>query len=404
MTHTEQDRKNILMIAYTYYEVDPRVIREAEAAVAGGFEVDFLALSKPGQTSTEVVRGVRLVRLNQAKYRGRSHWKYFVEYLKFFLRCFVKATALFAQRRYAVIHVNNMPDFLVFCTLIPKMFGAKIILDIHDPMPDTFISKFQDNARGFYYRLLLWQERLSVAYSDRLITVHDPVKNGILVKHGIPPESIEVIANFADQDLFPLRRSFSVDGPIRFLFHGTILERSGLRILMNALDKVRHKDRISVKIIGEGDFSSELTRLIRSLKLEDVVEFDNHIYPVHSLAEHIVDCNVGLVPFEVSAATMYALPLKLLEYLSMGLPVLTVRAYAVSYYFTDEDCMFFEANDPSSLGAMIDRIAENPNMLKHYRERSIALRPEFSWTGEQRKYVALLNRLSGIPEAVTLSA
>ncbi|MCC6365709.1 MAG: glycosyltransferase family 4 protein [Bryobacterales bacterium] len=399
MNHHPQRRKTVLMLAYTYYESDPRVIREAEAAVEGGFEVDFLALRKPGTPPEEMVRGVRVIRLPQGKYRGGGHLRYLTEYGQFFLRCFAKSTGLFFQRRYRAVHVNNMPDFLVFSTLVPRLFGSKVILDIHDPMPNTFASKFKGREGGFFYRLLLWQERLSAAYSSQVITVHHPVKEGILLKHGLAPEAIEVIANFADEKLFPLRERFHIEGKVRFVFHGTILERSGLRTLMTALAQVRHEDRIIVTIIGEGDFSAELQGLIHSLQLEHVVEFDNRSYPVHAIPERIAHCHVGLVPLEISSVTNYALPLKLLEYVSLGLPVVTVRSAAISYYFREEDCIFFDWNDPSSLSRALDRIAGNPDVLLRYRERSVALREQFSWGGEKKKYVALLRQLTGANES-----
>ncbi len=382
------------MVAYTYYELDPRVIRESEAAVDGGFAVDVLALRRPGTAPTEMVRGVRVIRLNQSKYRGKTRLKYLIAYLKFFLRCFVKCNSLFFQQRYSVIHVNNMPDFLVFSTIVPKLCGAKIILDIHDPMPNTFASKFKAGENGFFYRVLLWQERLSAWYSNQVITVHEPVKVGILLKHGLPPDSIEVIANFADEALFPLRETYSINGKIRFVFHGTILERSGLGILMTALASVRRKDRISVKIIGEGDFSQRLREMIGSMNLEEVVEFDNQSYDVHSISKRLDDCNVGLVPLEISSVTNFALPLKLIEYISIGLPVLTVRSYAISYYFSENDCIFFDWNDSESLSAAIDRIAENPEVLLRYRERAVALRDQFAWSVERNKYVNLLRKMS----------
>jgi glycosyltransferase involved in cell wall biosynthesis len=291
-----------------------------------------------------------------------------------------------------------MPDFLVFCTIVPRLFGAKVILDIHDPMPNTFASKFKGNENGFFYHALLWQEQLSAAYSSQVITVHHPVKDGILLKHGLAPDSIAVIANFADDELFQLRESYSADGKIRFVFHGTILERSGLKLLMNALAEVQHKDRISVKIIGEGDFSQTLKEMVEKLKLESVVDFDNHSYPAHSIPKLLGDCNVGLVPLEISSVTNYALPLKLVEYISMGLPVVSVRSAAISYYFNDEDCIFFDWDDPSSLSKVMDRIAEDPKILLRYRERALAIRHKFSWTGEKMKYVALLRRLSGVVE------
>lgn len=382
-------------MAYTYYEVDPRVIRAAEAAVEAGYNVDVLALRRPGQSSVESIRGVRLIRLNQSKFRGNKLFKYTASYLEFFLRCFLKSTALFLKNRYSVIHVNNMPDFLVFSTIIPRVLGAKVILDIHDPMPNTFASKFKGGEKGFYYKILLWQEKLSAAYSSQVITVHDPVKDGILVKHGLSPESIGVVANFPDPEVFPLRESFSIDGKVRFIFHGTILERSGLGMLMTAVSMVQQKEKIHVKIIGEGDYSQTLQESIRSLNLEEVVEFDNHGYEVHSISEKIGACNVGLVPLIISSVTNYALPLKLLEYISMGLPVLTVRSYAISHYLGEEDCIFFECNDPASLAAAMDRIAENPEILLQYRKRSLVLRERFTWPSEKAKYIALLQRLSG---------
>jgi glycosyltransferase involved in cell wall biosynthesis len=287
-----------------------------------------------------------------------------------------------------------MPDFLVFSTLVPRLFGTKVILDIHDPMPNTFASKFKGREGGIFYSVLLWQERLSAAYCSRVVTVHHPVKDGILLKHGLVPDSIEVIANFADGKLFPLRQSFAVNGKIKCVFHGTILERSGLGMLMTALAQVRHKDRITVKIIGEGDFSQTLKAMIDSLGLADLVEFDNRSYPVSSITEHLQDCNVGLVPLEISSVTNYALPLKLLEYISLGLPVVTVRSDAIRYYFSEDDCLFFQWDDPCSLSQTLDRIAENPDILLRYRERSVALRERFSWDGEKTKYVALLRELT----------
>lgn len=396
MTTPAGSSKRVLMVAYSYYESDPRVIREAEAARDGGFEVDFLALRKPGSAPVELLRGVRVVRINQEKYRGGGRMQYLLAYLLFFWECFLKGTYLFFTRRYRIIHVNNMPDFLVFSTIIPRLFGAKVILDIHDPMPNTFSSKFKGGEHGLYYWLLLWQERLSAAYSSRVITVHEPVKHSILVKHGLAPDSIGVIANFADQELFRLREPFAVGPKIRLVFHGTILERSGLRLLVHAVAKVRRKDKLALTIIGEGDFSQALEELIHSLGLDAVIDFDNRSYPVHAIPERIAECSVGLVPLEISSVTNFALPLKLLEYISLGLPVVCVRNEAIGYYFNEDDCMFFDSDDPNSLTAVLDRIAEDSECLLRYRERAVALRSRFAWSGEKQKYVTLLRDLAGV--------
>jgi glycosyltransferase involved in cell wall biosynthesis len=390
----------ILMIAYTDYGSDARVIRAAQAAATAGFEVDVLALRRAGDPPSEHMRGVRVFHLTQSRYRGRGHLRYLLAYLLFFWRCFLKTSFLFLKRRYRVIHVHNMPDFLVFCTVMPKILGAKVVLDIHDPMPNTFASKFRSGERGFFYRMLLWQELLSARYSDRVVTVHDPVKNGILVKHGLAAESIHVIANFPDTDLFACRATYQVDGQVRLAFHGTILERSGIRNLIIALSRVQHRERIRARIIGEGDFSAGLQRLIRDHALEDVVEFDNRFYPLYEIPSRIADCNVGIIPLEISSVTNYALPLKLLEYISMGLPVVSVRSAAICYYFREEDCLFYDWNDVESLRRLLDRLAEKPELLQRYRRRAVELRGKYSWNTERKKYIALLQDLIAKPKTV----
>jgi glycosyltransferase involved in cell wall biosynthesis len=386
--------KSVLMIAYTNYRTDPRVIRAAEAAVQAGFDVDFLALRREVDPDVEVIGGVRVIHLHQYRYRGGGLLRYMLAYLQFFVRCFFKATCLHLQKRYRVIHVNNIPDFLVFCTIVPRLMGARVILDIHDPMPNTFASKFKGGEHGFYFKLLLWQELASARYADQVITVHDPLKDLVLVKHGLPADSIRVIANFADGDLFRLRPDYEADGKLRMIFHGTILERYGLRTLLEAISKVESRDKISLRIIGEGDFSEELAGLIVSLKVGDIVKFENRIFPLHQIPEIIGDANLGLVPLEISSITNYAVPLKLLEYISMGLPVVTVRNAAIGYYFGDDDCLFYKPDDMESLRVLIDRVANDRDLLRRYRQKSIVLRDKFLWSNEKQKYIALLGELA----------
>jgi len=385
------------MIGYTNYYGDARVIREAEAAVLGGYEVDFLDLEYEDASAkchVETIRGVRVIHLRQKRYRGSAHGRYLFAYFDFFVRCALKSTVLYFRRKYRVIHVNNMPDFLVFCTVIPKLFGAKIILDIHDPMPNTFASKYKTGDSGFFYRLLLLQERLSAWYADAVLTVHDPVKEGVLVKHGIAPGSIQVIANFADDELFRLQKYPPINGKIRLVFHGTVLERYGFRNLMLALSEVRNRGKVAVRIIGEGDFSTELVRMIDSLGLGDMVQFDRKIYPLREIPAELADCNLGLVPLEMSSITNYILPLKLLEYTSLGIPVITVRSAAIGHYFGEDDCLFYQPDDPESLRVILDKVAENPGILLKYRERALAIREKFLWSKERLKYIALLHKLS----------
>jgi glycosyltransferase involved in cell wall biosynthesis len=394
MTENRGRQPAILMIAYTNYETDPRVIRAAEAAADAGFSVDCLTLARTGQSAEQTIHGVRVIRLPQKRYRGRSRVGYLLAYLEFFCRCFVASTRLHGSRRYDVIHVNNMPDVLVFSVIIPRLLGAKVILDIHDPMPETFNAKYATGGRNPSYAALLYLERASVAFATRTLTVNHPVRDGILLKHGYSQGAIDVVANFADERLFKPIAYPPIDQCVRFVFHGTILERYGFRTLVDAVAKMRRRHLIKVRIIGEGDFSAGLRLLIESNGVADTIEFVNRVYPVQEIPTLLEDCHVGLVPLDITPISNFALPLKLIEYTCLGLPSVTVISTAISYYFRSDECLLYRPGDSSGLAAILDGIAEDPSRLEPYRQQLLAARTRMSWAKEKERYVDILRQLS----------
>jgi len=385
--------KRILMIAYTNYTTDARVIKEAEAAVKNGFYVDFLCLRRENEDQKEQINHVNVTRVKQLRYRGKSNARYMMSYLEFLIRCLFKISVLFIKNRYGVIHINNMPDFLVFSAIIPKLFGAKIILDIHDPMPTTLLTKFKVNRTSTKYKLLLWQEKLSSKFADRVITVHEPIKQDVLVKDGIPEEKIDVVANFADDKLFHLNNGYSLKNPIKLIFHGTITERTGLHGVLSALKKIKNKQNFHFKIIGEGDFSQQLKRLIKQLELQNTVDFENKFYLYDELPGIIKTYHIGLVTYELSPATDYMLPVKMLEYISLGIPFITIPNKAITYYLNDDECFLYDPDNLLSLTDLLDKLSKNPELILEKREKIIAIRQRFLWSNEQQKYLRLINHL-----------
>lgn len=383
------------MMAYTYYENDPRVIRAAEAARDGHFQVDVIALRRVGQPPVETIRGIRVFRI-QSRYRGSSLLRYSLEYGGFFVRCAMLSMRLVRTMRYRLVHVHNMPDALVFAAWLPKLCGAKVLLDIHDPMPETYESKFHRFTSRVLHKALLLQEHLSVAFADKTITVSDPVRDGILLKRGYRPERIDVIANFADGELFKPITYPHLDGIIRFVFHGTILERYGLRTLLEAISQVSQRERIRVRIIGEGDFSPALRKLITNYGLSESIEFLNQAYPLHDIPQMLSDCHVGLVPLDIGTSTVanFALPLKLVEYTCLGLPSISVRNAAIDYYFSSDECLFFTSGNAAELAARIEEVADNPARLMTIRNKLELVRGRLLWSKEKAKYIELLQNLT----------
>jgi glycosyltransferase involved in cell wall biosynthesis len=287
-----------------------------------------------------------------------------------------------------------MPDFLVFSAVFAKLTGAKIILDIHDPMPRIYMTKFPGSGRKRLYHLILWLEKLSAAFADKVLTVHEPVKRDILLRDGIPAGKISVVANFADDRIFAVHDPYTIDLPLRMIYYGTVSARFGFEGVLSAIRRVRQRDKLYFKIIGKGDYEATLRERIGALGLGAVVEFENTSYPLRQLPEIIGRYHLGLVPYSPSTATDYMLPVKLMELLAMGIPAITVPNTAIRYYLDERLYFGYDPRNMDTLTLLIDRILDDPSLLLGKREAVLSESARYLWKNERFKYLDILAQLS----------
>ena len=190
----------ICMVVFSSYPIDVRVRREAEALTKEGMRVDVICRTSRGELAKEDVRGVMTYRVKLNRRRS-GKFGYMWEYFYFFMRAFIKVSMLNISHRYDIIHVHNMPDFLVFTSIIPKLFGTKVILDLHDPMPELFAALFKTNGDHYSIKLLKKIEKSSIKYSDLVITPNIAFKK-IFISRKCPPAKVNIIMNSPDENVF----------------------------------------------------------------------------------------------------------------------------------------------------------------------------------------------------------
>lgn len=386
---------NVAMIAYTYYSTDSRVRREAEALIDAGCNVDFIALRRPDEPETELVNGVKIYHIAQERYRGNSNIKYILAYISFFIKSSFKILFLHMDKHYKLIHINNMPDFMVFTALIPKLSGTKLILDVHDNMPELFSTKFHLSNNHWLIRFLKIQELLSAKFVDAVIAVHQLQKE-LLIKHGIPGEKIEIVMNVADKKIFYPRNIENDESRNKFVlvYHGTVARRHGCNVLIKAIDIVKEKlPSIRLNIYGEGDALNDVINLTNELGLSDYIHFSNGFVSLNELPDLLAKADIGIVPNIRDIYTNYMLPVKLLEYVTMKIPVIASQIKTIEYYFDSSQVRYFEPEDENSLAKAILDMYYNPSKRKTYSENASRFEKKYNWEQQKRIYFRLVKKL-----------
>jgi glycosyltransferase involved in cell wall biosynthesis len=126
----------VCMIGYASYGSGARIRQYATALAQRGDSVDVIALRRQGGPAFEVVDGVNLYRIQEREVNERSSLDYLLRTLRFFLAAALLLARKHLSSPYNVLYIHSVPDFQVFAALVPKLLGARIILDIHDILPE----------------------------------------------------------------------------------------------------------------------------------------------------------------------------------------------------------------------------------------------------------------------------
>jgi glycosyltransferase involved in cell wall biosynthesis len=384
----------ICMVAYTHFPTDSRVRREAEALIERGDTVDVICLGEKGELNPEYKNGVRMIKIFLPRYRGSNKGNYIISYLYFFWVALLKLIWLHLKYSYQVIQVHTMPDFLVFTTIIPKLLGAKILLDVHDLMPELYQTKFGSKGRGTLIHFITWVERCSIGFADRAMAVSKPHLNA-LISHGNPESKFITFLNLPDTKFSSYRipaisRS---DGRYKIIYHGAVSGRYELALVIQALATIKNKiEGLEFRIIGQGEELPQLSRLVNDLSMRDCVIIQDWMLQ-EEFIPIILDSDVGIVPLKDDVFTKHALPVKLLEYVALGKPVICSRTEAIQAYFDDSMIQYFTPGSIAELAENIYHLYKNPEMREQLMRNADRFNRDYSWEKQKQLYFRTVDEL-----------
>ncbi len=393
--------RGVAVLAHAYYEEDSRVRREAEALVRAGRPVDVFALRRPGEPPVGALDGVAIHRLDVRRHQGAGIAVYLLEYLDFFARATLALARAHRARRFGLVHVDSLPDFLVFAAVPLKLAGVPLLLDLHEAMPEFFRARFPHRASRLAHGLLRLQERASIAVADAVLTVNDALRDR-LVALGTPAEKVTVILNTPDVALFDPAahaiRPFMADGVLRLVYAGALTPTYEIDVAIEALVTLadtRPRLPIVLEIYGRGDAEAALRARAAELGVVDRVRFHGRV-PLEAVPAAIAGADIGLAPTRQTEFTDFSLSTKLFEYGAMGKPAVASALPTVARYFGPETIATYRPGDPADLARVVIALVEDEPARAARVAATAARARELDWNGEARRYRAIVERLIGL--------
>jgi len=391
--------KRVAMVTFSPYPGDPRPRRAVKALVEEGATVDLICLESNNSLRREKLQGINVLRL-PLKHRRRGKFEYVFRYAVFIVTSGAIFGARALRRRYDLVYVHNMPDVLVASSLIPKLLGAKVVLDLHDPMPELMMTIFQAADNGKSVQMLKRLEKWSIARADLAITVNKACQR-IFSSRSARPEKIADVMNSPDDQIFPFRPAQESETnhqesgkPFVIMYHGSLFERNGLDVAITAFPRVRAIiPTAELRIYGfQTPFLERMMQTVRDKGLEGAVRYMGP-RSVEGLVAEIDDCDVGVIPSHRNPFTEINTPTRIFEYLALGKPVIAPATTGIQDYFSKESLLFFEPGNAGELAGQIEFAFNHPREIFEIVKSAQHIYLEHTWENERK---TLLDRVSGI--------
>jgi glycosyltransferase involved in cell wall biosynthesis len=387
-------QRRICMVAYSFYKTDNRVNRYSEALTERGDVVDVLGLKR--HSSEPDVERVGPVNVHNIQGRYEKNEKnrsgYLLPLIRFWAVSSVQLVRKHFLHRYDVIHVHNVPDFLAFAAWLPKLTGTKIILDIHDMVPEFYASKFNLKLDSFGVRLLKKVERASAWFANHVI-ISNHLWHKTIVARSVPENKCSVFINHVNQKVFFRRSGIHKHEKPVIMFPGGLHWHQGLDIAIEAMPAVlKAIPGAEFHIYGDGNKKDELMAQAQGLGLGQHVRFFDPL-PLSQIAEVMSGADLGIVPKRADSFGNEAYSTKIMEFMSLGVPMVVSETKIDRYYFNDSVVRFFKSGNPQALAAAIVEVLQNDDLRQRLIANAFVYAAQNSWEVRKKDYLTLVDSL-----------
>ena len=384
-------RGRICVVRQGYFPEDPRVRREVGALLDEGYEVDVLCLRGPGEARVGTWRSARIHRL-PGKHVRRGPLRYVWEYASFFVLAFQKITRLHLRNRYDLVQVHTLPDALVFAALVPKLSGAKVLLDMHELMPEFAAMKFRFPGSSLIVRATTVFERSGARFADRVLAVS--TAQASILEPRIRKRCF-IVPNVPDETLLGNVPTAMPHEPVPVVMtHGTMTEFYGVQLFISALPLVVRDQPVKALIVGDGEFLPELKRQAVELGVDEHVDFTGRVAPPE-LAAYISRSSLGVITLQQDGYGEIGVPNKLFDYAALGVPVVAPDLWGMRSYFGPDGLIYFRPGDSTDLAEKIVWALRDERLRADVAARALAVYDDVRWEKTSRVYLDVVSELVG---------
>ncbi len=272
-----------------------------------------------------------------------------------------------------------------FCTAATdagKKHGVPVFLEVNAPL--AYERSCYERRALRFSNLAARYERSICRSAAHLFAVSTPLKEFLVETHGVAEDQVTVLPNGVNTQVFDwtidgtdVRRSFGIESKTVIGFVGFLRPWHGVETLIDAMQTVVDRcPDAHLLIVGDGVIEPDLKSLARSLGIEDNVTFAGRV-PHQDISHYVAAMDIAVSP----KSTFYACPMKILEYMAMGIPTVAPGTGNIRDILVDgENSLLFAEDDATAMIDAIVKLIDDESLTRRLGEQARAcIEEKHSW-------------------------
>lgn len=379
---------------------DRRVWQEAGTLHAAGYEVSIICPTGKGyEKRYEYIDGIHIYR-HPLPIEAEGALGYLIEYGAALFWEFTLAFRVLFTRGFDVIHACNPPDLIFLVGGFFKLFGKKFVFDHHDINPELYEAKF--GRRDFFYKLMVWLERMTFRFADVSIATNESYKRIALERGGMDSNKVFVVRSG------PMLERLKIQPPVPALkqgrsylvgYVGVMGRQEGIDYLLRAaayIVQVLQRHDVHFGLVGGGTSLTEMQDYARALGIADYVTFTGRVPDADMLAM-LNTADVCVNPDVANPMNDKSTMNKIMEYMALGKPIVQFDL-TEGRFSAQEASVYAQQNNEVDFACkiveLLDDAPRRRQMGAFGRQRVLN---ELEWRYEAPKLLAAYDAAWGTP-------
>lgn len=252
--------------------------------------------------------------------------------------------------------------------LLSRIFGCSLYIRIHDLY----------EPKTFKHKVMFFLNKIPLKYCTKILTINHVSKQMLIDRRIAPPHKIEIIPNGVSGLTY---NSEIVKRKNKVGFLGTISRNRGIDLLIPLIVELkRDLPDVEIHIVGEGP---GLNSLVHKLQEQDEVIRNSFIIhgalERHKAIEVISGMDVCIGLLERSNTNDYQLLIKLIEYIHLGIPWVSVSTKGVEEFYHNTRSGLITNEELHSITAAISKLLTNEELYKEKVSNGLENKSFYDW-------------------------